>query len=212
MSNGFIRTLVGVSILLANVILAPADVHAKKPSPMFPPIDPSRVDCTAFRTGNEEQCYETANEVFQLASLILSQFAANEVAAAEQDTLPTTPQLSPDGTVLRGIDPDVLPTIAAWIGSNNFAFVSTDDTFMYRPLDKDLVILFGGLSFTIVDYEHGGQVRPSTTPKPRCSAGTRRCRGDGNWCTSRSGILRHCLAISRARWLPSRDGRGANTP
>ena len=160
MSNGFIRTLLGVSILLANVILATADLQAQEPPPpIFPPIDPSRVDCTAFRTGNEEQCYETANEVFQLASLILSQFAANEVAAAEQDTLPTTPQLFPDGTVLRGIDPDVLPTIAAWIGSNNFAFVSTDDTFMYRPLDQDLVILFGGLNFTIIDYEHGGTVR-----------------------------------------------------
>ena len=160
MSNGIIKTLVGSGILLANIILGIADVHAKKPRPpIFPPIDPSRVDCTAFRTGNEEQCYETANEVFQLASLILSQFAANEVAAAEQDTLPTTPQLFPDGTVLRGIDPDVLPTIAAWIGSNNFAFVSTDDTFMYRPLDQDLVILFGGLNFTIIDYEHGGTVR-----------------------------------------------------
>ena len=160
MSNGIIRTLLVAGILLANVTLGTADVHAKKRQPpLFPPIDPSRVDCTAFRTGNEEQCYETANEVFQLASLILSQFAANEVAAAEQDTLPTTPQLFPDGTVLRGIDPDVLPTIAAWIGSNNFAFVSTDDTFMYRPLDQDLVILFGGLNFTIIDYEHGGTVR-----------------------------------------------------
>ena len=160
MSNGFSRTLLGVSIRLANVILATADLQAQEPPPpLFPPIDPSRVDCTAFRTGNEAQCYDTANEVFQLASLILSQFAANDWAAAEQDTLPTTPQLFPDGTVIRGIDPDVLPTIAAWIGSNNFAFVSTDDTFMYRPLDKDLVILFGGLNFTIVDYEHDGMVR-----------------------------------------------------
>ena len=160
MSNGIIKTLVGAGILLAYIILSIGDVHAKKPRPpIFPPIDPSRVDCTAFRTGNEEQCYETANEVFQLASLILNQFATNDVAAAEQDTLPTTPQLFPDGTVIRGIDPDVLPTIAAWIGSNNFAFVSTDDTFMYRPLDKDLVILFGGLNFTIVDYEHDGMVR-----------------------------------------------------
>jgi hypothetical protein len=30
---------------------------------------------------------------------------------------------------------------------------------MYRPLDQDLVILFGGLNFTLVDYEHGGTVR-----------------------------------------------------
>jgi hypothetical protein len=160
MSNGIIKTLVGAGILLAHIILSTADVHAKKPRPpIFPPIDPSRVDCTAFRAGNEEQCYSTANEVFQLASLILSQFAANDWAAAEQDTLPTTPQLFPDGTVIRGIDPDVLPTIAAWIGSNNFAFVSIADTFMYRPLDQDFVILFGGLNFTLVDYEHGGMVR-----------------------------------------------------
>src|SRR5438128_6972703 len=152
MSNGIIKTLVGAGILLANIILGTVDVHAKKPRPpIFPPIDSSRVDCTAFRTGNEEQCYRTANEVFQLNSLILSQFEANDFAAAEQDTLPTTPQLFPDGTVIRGIDPDVLPTIAAWAGSSDFAFVSIDDAFMYRPLDKDLVILFGGLNFTIVD-------------------------------------------------------------
>src|SRR5215471_525761 len=106
MSNGCIRTLVGVSILLANVILAPADVHAKKPSPMFPPIDPARVDCTAFRTGNAAQYYATANEVYQLNLLVLSQFEANDFATAEQDTLPNTPQLFPDGTVLRGVGPE----------------------------------------------------------------------------------------------------------
>jgi hypothetical protein len=78
MANGIIRTLLVVGILLANVTLSTVDVHAEQPPPpLFPPIDPSRVDCTAFRTGNEAQCYETANEVFQLGSLILSQFAAN---------------------------------------------------------------------------------------------------------------------------------------
>src|SRR5262245_32738155 len=33
MSNGFIRTLLGVSILLANVILATADLQAQEPPP-----------------------------------------------------------------------------------------------------------------------------------------------------------------------------------
>jgi hypothetical protein len=124
MSNGFIRTLLGISILLANVILATADLQAQEPPPpMFPPIDPSRVDCTAFRGGNEEQCYEIANEVFQLGSLILSQFEANDWAAAEQDTLPTTPQLFPDGTVLVGgsrdlpvIEPGLAATISLCVG------------------------------------------------------------------------------------------------
>ena len=109
----------------------------------FPPIDPTRVDCTAFRTGNAAQCYQTAHEVFQLASLILSQFAANDFAAAER-ILPNTPQMFPDGTVIRGIDPDVLPTIAAWAAAT-ISPSSRSTIPSRRPLDKDLVILFGGL-------------------------------------------------------------------
>src|SRR5262249_23743238 len=150
MANSCIRTLLGGSILLMIVLGATADVHAKKPQPaLFPPIDSSRVDCTAFRGGSTAQCYATANEVYQLASLILSQFAANDWDGAEQDPLPTTPQLFPDGTVIRGIDPEVLPTITAWLGSSNFVLVSLADAFTYRPLDRDLVILFGGLNFTL---------------------------------------------------------------
>jgi hypothetical protein len=82
-SNGIIRTLLVAGILLANVTLGTADVHAETPQPpFFPPIDPSRVDCTAFRTGNEAQCYKTAHEVYQLNLLILSQYAANDFANA----------------------------------------------------------------------------------------------------------------------------------
>ena len=160
MSKGFIRALLGVSIVLANVILATADLQAKEPPPpMFPPIDPSRVDCTAFRGEDEEQCYRTANEVYQLNLLVLSQFEANDFATAEQDTLPNTPQLFPDGTVLVGVGPETFPVIGAWLGSNNFAIVSVDDAFRARVLDKDTVILYGNIDFTILDHEHGGTVR-----------------------------------------------------
>src|SRR6266511_264990 len=133
MSNGIIKTLVGAGILLANIILGTADVHAKKSRPpIFPSIDPSRVDCTAFRKGNEEQCYRTANEVYQLNLLILSEFEAGDFASAEQDALSNTPQLLPDGTVIYGVGPENLPVIAAFVGSNNFAFVSIDDEFQAR--------------------------------------------------------------------------------
>ena len=104
MSNGIIRTLLVAGILLANVTLGTADIHAEKPPPpFFPPIDPSRVDCTAFRKGNEALCYKTANEVYQLNLLILSQYAANDFANAGLDVLPQTPQLLPDGTVIFGV-------------------------------------------------------------------------------------------------------------
>jgi hypothetical protein len=105
-----IGTLLGAGILVANVILGTADVHAKKPRPpIFPPIDPSRVDCTAFRTGNEEQCYRTANEVYQLNLLILSEYEAGDFASAGQDVLPNTPQMFPDGTVIYGVGPENFP-------------------------------------------------------------------------------------------------------
>jgi hypothetical protein len=127
---------------------------------MFPPIDPSRVDCTAFRGENEEQCYRTANEVYQLNLLVLSQLEANDFATAVQDTLPNTPQMFPDGTVIVGVvGPETFPVVAAWLGSNNFDFVSVDDAFRARVLDMDTVVLFGNIDFTILDHEHGGTVR-----------------------------------------------------
>jgi hypothetical protein len=163
MSKGFIRTLLGVSIILANVILATADLQAKEPPPpMFPPIDPSRVDCTAFRGENEEQCYRTANEVYQLNLLVLSEFEAGDFASAEQDVLPNTPQLFPDGTVVYGVGPENLPIYAAFFGSNNFSgvtIVSIDDEFQARVLDKDTVILFGSVIFKVADYTQNGILR-----------------------------------------------------
>jgi hypothetical protein len=77
MASSIIRTLLVAGILLANVTLGTVDVHAEQSQPpLFPPIDPSRVDCTAFRTGNEAQCYKTAHEVYQLNLLILSQYGS----------------------------------------------------------------------------------------------------------------------------------------
>jgi hypothetical protein len=158
MSNGIISTLLGTGILLANVILGTADAQSKK-STTFPPIDPSRVDCTAFRTGNEAQCYRTANEVYQLNLLILSEYEAGDFDSAGQDVLPNTPQMFPDGTVIYGVGSENFPVIANLVGSNDFAFESIDDEFWARVLDKNTVILFGDVVFTVMDNEHGGMVR-----------------------------------------------------
>jgi hypothetical protein len=126
---------------------------------MFPPIDPSRVDCTAFRGEDEEQCYRTANEVYQLHLLILSAYEAGDFASAEQVVLPNTPQLLPDGTVLFGVGPENFPILADLAGSNDFEFVAIDDEFRVRVLDKDTVLLYGDIDLTILDHEHGGTLR-----------------------------------------------------
>ena len=160
MLNGTITTLVGAGLLLATILVGPADVHAQQPqSPRFPPIDPSRVDCTAFRTGNEAQCYETAHEVYQLNLLILSQYAANDFANAELDVLPHAPQMFPDGTVIYGVGPENFPVIADLVGSNDFEFMALDDDFTVMVLDEDMVVLYGRIHFTILDHEHGGTLR-----------------------------------------------------
>jgi hypothetical protein len=160
MSNGIISTLVGAGILVANLLMAPADGHAKQPRPpTFPPIDPLRVDCTAFRRGNAEQCYKTANEVYQLHLLILSQYEAGDFPNAGLDVVPHMPTLFPDGTVTAGVGPETFPVLAALVDSTDFAFVAIDDAFIARVLDKDTVILFGPINFTILDHAHGGTLR-----------------------------------------------------
>jgi hypothetical protein len=91
--------------------------------------------------------------------LILSEYEAGDFASAGQDVLPNTPTMFPDGTVIYGVGPENFPVIAAFVGSNDFAFVSIDDEFRARVLDKDTVVLFGNIDFTVVDDEHGGTVR-----------------------------------------------------
>jgi hypothetical protein len=59
---------------------------------------------SAFRPANERLCYQTANDLHQLFELILEQFAVGDVANATQETLPTTPQVFPDRTVVYGDD------------------------------------------------------------------------------------------------------------
>ncbi len=66
-------------------------------------------------------CYTTANDLYQLNELILDQFEADDVTTAIQETLPTTPQVFPDGTVVYGVE-GALTMIAAWAGSNDFTF------------------------------------------------------------------------------------------
>ncbi len=126
---------------------------------LIPPVDPSLVDCTAFRPAkhphSQQDCYDTANDFYQLNELILAQISANDLAEAEQEVLPTTPQMFPDGTVVYGPE-GFVPIAADWAGSNNFTFISvTAPTFRYRPLDTETVVAFGIINFTIQDNEHG---------------------------------------------------------
>lgn len=155
MANATIRTLVGVGTLVGSLILGAAVVRAGRSSPhTYPPVDPARVECTAFRPANDRLCYKTANDLHQLFELILDQFAVGDVANAIQETLPTTPQMFPDGTVVYGVEG--FGTIAArWAASNNFTVGPTSATFRYRPLNRTTVVAYGPITFTIEDHEHG---------------------------------------------------------
>jgi hypothetical protein len=58
MAKGIVRALIGVGILLGSIVLGAAAVQAPArvtPSP-FPPLDPARVECTAFRPASHALC------------------------------------------------------------------------------------------------------------------------------------------------------------
>lgn len=151
-----IRTLVGGGALLGSVLGCAPTVGANPPSPAprYPPIDPSRVECSAFRPADEKLCYRTANDLYQLFELIFDQSEANDIANALQEALPTTPQLFPDGTVVYGVE-GFGKVAADWTGSKDFRFGEITNTFRYRPLDVDTVVVYGIVNFTIEDREHG---------------------------------------------------------
>jgi hypothetical protein len=161
MARAIIRTLVSVGVLAGSITFGVSDVRAKhppSPPPSSPPIDPSRVECTAFQPAKhphaQKRCYDTANDLFQLFELIFDQLEANDVGNAIQESLPTSPMMFPDGTVVYG--PAGFASIAAdWAGSNDFTFISVSNTLRYRPLDDDTVVAFGIINFTIQDNEHG---------------------------------------------------------
>jgi hypothetical protein len=156
MAKGNIRALMGVGTLLGSIVLGAAVVQAPAqatPS-TFPPLDPAQVECTAFQPASDELCYNTANDLHQLFELVIDQLEADDVANAIQETLPTTPQVFPDGTVVYGFEG--FASIAAdWAGSNDFTFGPISFTFRYRPLDPNTVVAYGIIDFTIEDHEHG---------------------------------------------------------
>lgn len=100
----------------------------------YPPIDPGRVECAAFRPTNYALCYQTANELHQLFALVLDQLETGDTATALQETLPTTPQMFPDGTVVYG-HAGFESIAARWVGSTDFTFGPVEASFRYRPLD-----------------------------------------------------------------------------
>lgn len=173
MAKAVVRTLVGLGALVGSIIVSTdvvrtdvssadsyADVSAGYQSAdvkgldYVPPIDPSRVDCTAFTSGSSQACYKTANDFYQLNELILDQLEAGNFAEAEQETLPTTPQLFTDGTVVYGVD-GVAVIVSPVFGSTDFSFGPLSNNFRYRPLDHNTVVAFGVITWTIIDREHG---------------------------------------------------------
>ena len=156
MAQGNIRALMGVGTLLGSIVLGAAVVQAPAQVTLstFPPLDPDRVECTAFRPASYKLCYKTANEFYQLTELIFAQFEANDFTNAEQETLPTTPIVLPDGTVVHGLE-EFGMIAAAFVGSNNFTFGPISNTFRYRPLDPNTIVAYGIVNFTIEDHEHG---------------------------------------------------------
>jgi hypothetical protein len=71
-ANATIRTIVGVGTLVGSLIVGAAVVRAGRSSPhTYPPVDPARVECTAFRPTDDQLCYKTANEWFVLGISVL---------------------------------------------------------------------------------------------------------------------------------------------
>ena len=155
MTKARLCTLISLGVLVGSLVWSGTDGSTRQhPGPTIPPLDPTRVECTAFRPASAALCYQTANDLYQLFELILSQIAANEVEQAIQETLPTTPQLFPDGTVVYGVE-GFASIAAAWAGADAFTFLSVTNTFRYRPLDRHTVVAYGGVEFTIRDTNQG---------------------------------------------------------
>jgi hypothetical protein len=156
MAKGTLKALMRVGTLLGSIVLGAAVVQAPAqvtPS-TFPPLDPAQVECTAFQSASYKLCYTTANDLHQLFELIVDQLEADDLANAEQETLPTTPIVLPDGTVVHGLE-EFGAIAADFVGSNDFTFGPISFTFRYRPLDPNTVVAFGIIDFTIEDHEHG---------------------------------------------------------
>jgi hypothetical protein len=169
MAKASIRNLVGVGALVGCIALGATVVQADPSSPRYDatashydtngksfnyvsPIDPARVECTAF-SGSFQKCYDNANDLYQLFELILDQLEAGNFEEAIGESLPTTPQMFPDGTVVYGVE-GAASILSAWAGSNDFEFGPITNTFRYRPLDNKTVVAYGIITWTIIDYEH----------------------------------------------------------
>jgi hypothetical protein len=154
MVNAKLKTLVGIGLLGASILGGAAVLRAgSSSSHSYPPIDLSRVECTAFRPINDALCYKTANDLYQLFELIFDQLEAGDETAL-QESLPTTPMVFPDGTVVYGVE-GFASIAARWAGSTDFTFGPVSDTFRYRPLNSTTVVAYGIIQFTINDQEHG---------------------------------------------------------
>src|SRR5262245_19460571 len=127
MANARLRTLggLGTLVFVGSIIMgAPAVRTGGAPPDPFPPVGPDRVECAAFRPASARLSYQTANDLHQLFELILAQFAVGDVANAIQETLPTAPQVFPDGTVVYGAE-GFASIAARWAGSNDFTIGPT---------------------------------------------------------------------------------------
>src|SRR5262249_34070612 len=143
------RTLLGSLVFGAAVVQAPAQVTPST----FPPLDPAQVECTAFRPASSQLCYKTAHDLHQLFELVVEQIEADDVPTAIQETLPTTPLLFPEGTVVYGFE-GFASIAARWAAASALTFGPVSYTFRYRPLNRTTVVAYGIITFTIEDHEH----------------------------------------------------------
>jgi hypothetical protein len=155
MVHAMISTLVGVGTLVGSLLLDAAVLQAASSlPPTYPPVDLALVEGTPFRPAHDQLCYKTANAVHQLCALILDPCAVGDITNAIQETLPTTRQVFPNGTVVYGVE-GVGSIASCWAASINCIFGPTSATFQYQPLNFTTVMAYGLITFTLEDYEHG---------------------------------------------------------
>lgn len=157
MAEATIRSLVGLGALAGIVLLGAADVqaHHHNPPQNYPPVDPAFVHCEGFMGGNANKCYDTANEVYQINAALTEGLSNNDFTVALQISTEHTPQMFPNGSVSFGLSAENFALLTRWAGTHHFSFISVVDSFEYKPVDKNNVVLFGPITFTINDLEHG---------------------------------------------------------
>ena len=154
MTSARLSMLLGLGSVVGSLLGGTLSVHAGGVAHHpYPPLDPAQVECTAFRPANDHLCYQTANDLHQLFELVVEQIEQDEVATAIQETVPVTPLVFPNGTVVYGFA-GFASIVARWADAQVLTFGPVAYTFRYRPLNRTTVVAYGRIQFTIEDHDH----------------------------------------------------------